>query len=45
MAQKNMSVQNLRDRIQQKYQVNLDQVRSECITITIADEGPPKIRP
>jgi len=24
--------------------VNLDQVRSECITITIADEGPPKVK-
>src|SRR5207247_3874569 len=44
LAQRNMSVQNLRDRIQQKYQVNLDQVRSECITITIADEGPPKVK-
>lgn len=43
LAQKNMSVQHLRERIQQKYQVNLDEVRSECITITIADEGPPKI--
>src|SRR6185295_15160593 len=40
----NMSVQNLRERIGQKYQVNLDDVRSECITITIADEGPPKIQ-
>jgi chromosome segregation protein len=44
LAQKNMSVQNLRERIQQKYQVNLDHVRSECITITIADEGPAKVR-
>ncbi len=44
LAQKDMSVQNLRERIQQKYQVDLDQVRSECITITIADEGPPKIK-
>ena len=44
LAQKNMSVQNLRERIQQKYQVNLDQIRSECITITIADEGPPKVK-
>lgn len=43
LAQKNMSVQHLRERIQQKYQVNLDDIRSECITITIADEGPPKI--
>jgi chromosome segregation protein len=44
LAQKNMSVQNLREKIQQKYQVNLDDVRSECITITFADEGAPKIQ-
>jgi chromosome segregation protein len=43
LAQKNMSVQNLRERIQQKYYVNLDEVRSECITITFADEGPAKV--
>jgi len=39
-----MSVQNLRERIQQKYQVNIDDVRSECITITYADEGAPKVQ-
>ena len=44
LAQKNMAMQNLRERIQQKYQINLDDVRSECITITIADEGPPKVQ-
>jgi chromosome segregation protein len=44
LAQKNMSVQNLRERIQQKYQINLDDVRSECITITYADEGAPKVQ-
>ncbi len=44
LAQKNMSVQNLRERIQQKYHVNLDDVRSECITITLADEGPAKVQ-
>lgn len=44
LAQKNMSVQNLRERIQQKYHVNLDDVRSECITITFADEGPAKVQ-
>ena len=38
-----MSVQNLRERIQQKYHVNLDDIRSECITITYADEGPAKV--
>ena len=43
LAQKNMSVQNLREKIQQKYHVNLDDVRSECITITFADEGAAKV--
>jgi chromosome segregation protein len=43
LAQKNMSSQNLRERIQQKYHVNLDDIRSECITITLADEGPAKV--
>jgi chromosome segregation protein len=43
LAQKNMAVQNLRDRIQQKYHLNLDNVRSECITITYADEGPARV--
>lgn len=43
LAQKTMSVQNLRERIQQKYQVNLDEVRSECIRITFADEGPARV--
>jgi chromosome segregation protein len=44
LAQKNMSVQNLREKIQQKYHVSLDDVRSECITITYADEGPAKVQ-
>jgi chromosome segregation protein len=43
LAQKNMAVQNLRERIQQKYHVNLDDVHSECITITFADEGTAKV--
>ena len=43
LAQKNMSAENLRERIQQKYHVNLDDVRSECITITYVDEGPAKV--
>jgi chromosome segregation protein len=43
LAQKNMAVQNLRERIQQKYHVNLDDVHSECITITFADEGAAKV--
>ena len=43
LAQKGMSVQNLRERIQQKYHVDLDGVRSECITITLATEGPAQV--
>jgi chromosome segregation protein len=44
LAQKNMAVQNLRERVQQKYQVNIDDVRGECITITYADEGPARVQ-
>lgn len=44
LAQKQMSAQNLRERIQQKYHLNLDDIRSECITITYADEGPAKVQ-
>jgi chromosome segregation protein len=43
LAQKTMAVQNLRERIQQKYQVNLDDIRGECIRITFADEGPARV--
>ncbi|HSY09560.1 MAG TPA: chromosome segregation protein SMC [Candidatus Dormibacteraeota bacterium] len=43
LAQKNMAVQNLREKIQQKYHIGLDDVRSECITITYAGEGPAKV--
>ena len=44
LAQKNMAVQNLRERVQQKYHVNIDDIRSECITITYADEGPAQVQ-
>ncbi len=44
LAQKNMAAQHLCERIQQKYQVNLNDVRSECITITFADEGPAQVQ-
>lgn len=44
VAQKDMAVQNLRQRVQEKYQINLDDVRSECITITFASEGPAKVQ-
>jgi chromosome segregation protein len=43
LAQKSMAVQNLRDRVREKYQRVLDDIRSECITITVADEGPAHI--
>lgn len=43
LAQKQMAVQNICERIQQKYQVRVEDIRSECITITIADEGAPKV--
>jgi chromosome segregation protein len=43
LAQKNMAVENIRQRVREKYQLNIDDVRSECITITIADEGPAKV--
>jgi len=43
LAQKNMTVQNLREKVQQKYHLNLEDIRSECITITYADEGPAKV--
>ncbi len=43
LAQKNMTVQNLRERILQKYKLNLDEIHGECITITFADEGPARV--
>ncbi|HEX3720276.1 MAG TPA: chromosome segregation protein SMC [Verrucomicrobiae bacterium] len=43
LAQKEMATQNLRDRIREKHQVALDGIRSECITITLADEGPAQV--
>jgi len=43
LAQKNMSVQNLREKVQQKYHLNIEDIRSECITITYAAEGPAKV--
>lgn len=44
LAQKNMSVENIRQRAREKYQLNIDDIRSECITITIADEGPAQVQ-
>ena len=43
LAQRTINLQNLRERIQTKYQVALEEIRSEGIRITFADEGQPKI--
>ena len=39
LTRKRMSADNLRERIQSKYQLDIEDIRSECITITYADEG------
>jgi chromosome segregation protein len=44
LAQKNMSLQNLREKVQEKYHLNLEDIRSECITITHAEEGQPQVQ-
>jgi chromosome segregation protein len=43
LAQKEMKVENLREKIEQKYHVRLESIESECITITMADEGETRI--
>lgn len=43
LAQKEMALRNIVERIQQRYQINLADVRSECITITYAAEGPARV--
>ena len=40
---KNMSVQNLREKIQQKYHVNLDDAHAASVSIRFADEGAAKV--
>ncbi|MEI8062528.1 MAG: chromosome segregation protein SMC [Verrucomicrobiota bacterium] len=40
LAQKRMEIQNLKDRVWQKYQVNVDDLQSDIMTITVADGGP-----
>lgn len=44
LAQRRMSVQNLQERILQKYQLRIEDVPSECITVTVAEEGPPRVQ-
>lgn len=43
-AQRQLQIENLCQRIREKYQVQLQDVRSECITITYADEGPARVQ-
>lgn len=43
LAQRRMAVENLEKRMEERYQVRLADVRSECITVTVADEGPPRV--
>ena len=40
LAQKRMEIQNLRDRVWQKYQVNVEDLPSDTIIVTVADGGP-----
>ena len=40
LAQKRMEIQNLKDRVWQKYQVNVEDIRDDSITVTVADGGP-----
>ncbi len=42
LERKRMEVQNLSERIVRQYQVHIEQVRSENITVTIADTGQPQ---
>jgi chromosome segregation protein len=43
IAQKQMAAQNVRERVQQKYHLSIDDIRSEAIKITYADEGQPRV--
>jgi len=44
VAQKRLSADHVKEQIKQKYQVDLEQVRGECIKIIFADEGPAKVQ-
>ncbi len=43
LAQKHAAAQHLRDSVLQKYQLRIEDVRSECIQITYAADGPAKV--
>lgn len=39
LAQKEMTIENLREKIEQKYQIRIEDIESECRTITYAESG------
>lgn len=43
IAQKNMHIESLIERIRERYQVDIREIPTECITITLADNGPPEV--
>ena len=43
LAQRTITLQNLRERIQQKYQTSLEDIRGEGLRITFAEEGQTKV--
>lgn len=43
LTERNLYIESLLERIQDKYQLDLREVPTECITITLADSGPPAI--
>jgi chromosome segregation protein len=43
LAQRTITLENLRERIQQKYQLALEDIRGEGIRITLAEEGQAKV--
>jgi chromosome segregation protein len=43
LAQRTMAVTHLRERIESKYQIPIESIRSEAIRITLAEEGPAKV--
>jgi chromosome segregation protein len=40
LAQKQMGIQQLRERVQQKYQMNLEDIPADVMVLTVADQGP-----
>jgi len=40
LAQKKMEIQSLKERIFQKYQLNVEEVPADAFTVTLADQGP-----